>query len=179
MDDTTPSEADYTTSTNPERFHELIDFAKELVTKLESEFVVERSEGDWSYDFPGFRENWTRMWPTPVRLTPSTGVPLVFGFTSDPSVVVRVGHNVELRFPDCLCDACGLQVDEMCDELRFHVDAVTSGNFSEKVSRTKHQWAFEMAGRRRATEYRPPRGDRKALGKRGEAGSKPWERQES
>lgn len=164
MDDGTPSEADYTTSTNPERFSEVIDFAKQLVTKLETEFVVERSDGEWSDDLPGFSEDWTGQLPIPVRMIPSTGVPLVFGFTSCPGVVVRVGRNVELRFPDCLCDACNLQVDEMCDELRFHVDAVTSGNFTEKVGRRKHQWAFEIDGRRHAVEYRPPRGDRKALG---------------
>ena len=121
-------------------------------------------------------EDWTEAWPVPVRLNPSVGVALVFGFTSSPGVVLGVGWNVELMFPDCLCDACNLQVDEMCDELSFHVDAVTSGNFSETVSRTKHQWAFEMAGRRRGADYRPPRGDRKTLGKRGEFGSEPWER---
>ena len=174
-----PSEADYATVTNPERFNEVVDFAKELVTELEAEFVVVRSDGDWSEECPGFSEELTKRWPLPVRLHPSTGVPLVFGFTSIPGVVVRVGRNIELLFPDCHCDACNLQVDELCGELRFHVDAVTSGNFTEKVGRRKHRWAFETAGRRRSAEYRPPRGDRKALGKHGEFGSEPWERRRS
>jgi hypothetical protein len=179
VDGSTPSEADYVTSTNPDRFEEVIDFAKELVTEIEAQFVVERSDGDCSEDSPGFSEDWTKGWPVPVCLVPSAGVPLVFGFTSNPGVVIRVGRNIERLFPDCLCDACNLQVEEVCDELRFHVEAVTSGNFTENVSRTKHQWAFEMAGRKRTAEYRPPRGDRKALGKRGEVGSEPWERRRS
>lgn len=176
MDDGAPSPADYTTSTNPERFNEVVDFAKELVNELETVFVVERSDGDWSEDFSGFDEEWTKQWPIPVRLDPSTGVRLVFGFTSSPGVVLRVRRNVQLLFPDCLCDACNLQVDEMCEELRFCVDAVTSGNFTEKVSRRKHRWAFGVAGRTMTAEYRPPRRDRKALGQLGEFGSDPWER---
>lgn len=179
VDDSTPSEADYAASTDPERFAKVIDFAKELETEIEARFVVERSDGDWSEDFNGFSEDWTKGWSVPVRLIPSAGVPLVFGFTSNPGVVIRVGRNVEQRFPDCLCDACNLKVEEVCDELRLDVEAVTSGNFTEEVSRTKHQWAFEMAGRKRAAEYRPPRGDRKVLGKRGEVGSEPWERRRS
>lgn len=59
---------------------------------------------------------------------------------------MRVGRDVELRFPECLCDACNLRVDVMCDELRLRVDAVTAGNFTEEVGRRKHQWAFELAG---------------------------------
>jgi len=179
VNDDGPSEADYTTATDPERFNEVVDFAKELVSELGAEFVVERSDGDWSDEFPGFDVELTKGWPLPVCLRPSTGVPLVFGFTSIPGVVVRVGRNVELRFPDCLCDACNLQVDELCDELRFHVDAVTSGNFTETVGRRKHRWAFEMAGRRSSTEYRPPRRDRKALGERGKFGTELWERRRS
>jgi len=175
MDHRIPTDEDYTTSTNPERFDAVIEYARNLIAELESEFVVDRDEGEWSEDFPHLAElNENPM--APIRLTSSTGVPVVFGFTSAPGVVLRVGRNVRLLFPDCLCDACNLQVDEMCDEIRFHVEAVTSGNFAEKVGRRKHQWAFEGAGRRTATDYRPPRSERKTLGKRGEFGSEPWER---
>ncbi len=175
MDRKRPSESDYTTSTNPERFNAVIDYAKNLIAELELEFVVDRGEGDWSEDFPHLADlNESRA--ALIRLTPSVGVPLVFGFTSAPGVALRVGRNVRLLFPDCLCDACNSQVDEMCDELRFHVEAVTSGNFTEKVGRRKHRWAFEGARGRRATDYRPPRGDRKMLGKRGDYRSEPWKR---
>ena len=175
MDRRIPTYEDYTTSTNPERFDAVIEYARNLIAELESEFAVDRDEGDWSEDFPHLAELNENL-TVPIRLTSSTGVPLVFGFTSAPGVVLRVGRNVRLLFPDCLCDACNLQVDEMCDEIRFHVEAVTSGNFAEKVGRRKHQWAFEGAGRRTATDYRPPRSERKTLGKRGEFGSEPWER---
>ncbi|MEA3501710.1 MAG: DUF6226 family protein [Actinomycetota bacterium] len=173
-----PTDEDYTTSTNPERFDAIVEYAKELIAELESEFVVDRGEGDWSEDFPHLA-SFNESSAAPIRLTPSIGVPLAFGFTSAPGVALRVGQNVRLLFPDCLCDACNSQVDEMCDELRFHVEAISSGNFAEKVGRRKHQWTFEGAGRRRATDCRPPRSERKTLGKRGDYRSEPWERRAS
>lgn len=47
MDRKRPSESDYTTSTNPERFNAVIGYAEILIAELESEFVVDRGEGDW------------------------------------------------------------------------------------------------------------------------------------
>ncbi len=176
MDHATPSDADYTTSTNPERFAGVVDCAEQLVAELLTEFVVERSDGDWSVDFPRLVGELTRGCPDPVRLDPSAGVPIVFGFTSAPGVAIRVGRNVELLFPACLCDACNHQVDEVCDDLRFHVEAVTSGSFTEVVTRRAHRWAFEVAGMRHAGDYRPRREERRALGDRGEFRSEPWKR---
>jgi hypothetical protein len=178
MDHNRPSESDYKTSTNPERFIAVIEHAKNLISELESEFVIDRGEGNWSEDFPRLAEFNEDSVP-PIRLTPSIGVPLVFGLTSAPGVVLRVGRNVELLFPDCLCDACNLGVDEMCDEIDFHVEAVFSGNFAEYVGRRTHRWTFEGAGRRHGTEYRPRRAERKKLGERGEFRSQPWERRTS
>jgi len=103
-----PSDADYGTHTNPERFTEVVAYAQQLVAQLHESFVVERTAGDWVVDFPRFGD-WTDGCPAPVRLTPSTGVPLVLGYTSAPGVVLRVGPNVELMFPDCLCDGCNYQ----------------------------------------------------------------------
>lgn len=170
-----PSDADYTTCTNPERFVAVVEYTENLIAELELEFVVDRGEGDWYEDFPHLAKS-NENQAVPIRLTSSDEVPLVFGFTSAPGVVLRVGRNVRLLFPDCLCDACNLQVDEMCDEIRFHVNAVSSGNFTETVGRRRHRWAFKRAGRTRATDYRPPRSERKTLGERGEYRSEPWNR---
>jgi len=170
-----PSDAGYGTQTNPERFTEVVDYAQQLVEQLQEAFVVERTAGDWAVDFPRFGD-WTDRCPAPVRLTPSKGVPLVLGYTSAPGVVLRVGPNVELMFPDCLCDGCNYQVVEMCDELQRAVDAATSGGFSEELTRRSHNWSFDSAsGAQRASSRKLRRGEWKDLGVRGRFGWKPWE----
>jgi len=170
-----PSDADYVTQTNPQRFTEVVEYAHKLIEQLLKGFVVERSAGDWESDFPRFGD-WNDGCPAPVRLTPSAGVPLVFGFTSAPGVVLRVGPNVELMFPDCLCDACSYQVVDMCNELQRTVDAATSGGFTEGLNRRSHRWSLEVAsGGRRASQRRLRRGEFKDLGARGKFRWAPWE----
>jgi len=174
MDITTPSESDYTTSTNPERFDAVIEYARNLISDLESEFVVERSRGTWSEDFPRLAE-WNEESAAPIRLTPSTGVSLVFGFTAAPGVVLRVGSNVERLFPDCLCDACDSRVGEECANLQMSVDAATSGGFTEGLSRRLHSWEFNApCGRVQSSVSRLRRGEWKRIGERGKAHWAPW-----
>ncbi len=169
-----PSDADYVTQTNPERFAEVVEYAQKLVEQLQEAFVVERTAGDWPAGVPRFDEGNDEC-PAPVRLTPSTGVPLVFGYTSAPGVVLRVGPNVELVFPDCLCDGCNFQVAEMCDELQKAVDAVTSGGFTEELTRRLHRWSFDFPSGRRAASRKLRRGEWKDLGTRDRFVWAPWE----
>ena len=175
MEPNIPSESDYTTSTNPERFEVVIECARRIVEELCAGYVVERSECDWGVDLPRFG-GWSDGCPSPVRLTPSTGAPIVFGYTSAPGVVIRVGPNVEVLFPDCLCDACNYQPDEMCSQLQAHVNAVTGGGFFEKVGFRFHEWSFATEGWAGSAKSKIRRGDRADLGRRGTYEYGPWER---
>ena len=176
MDYKPPSESDYTTSTNPERFVAVIEFAKSLISGLESEFVVDRTEGDWAEDFPRLAD-WNEDSAAPIRLTPAIGVPLVLGFTSAPGVVIRVGRNVQELFPSCLCDACNSQVSDECDRLQMHVEAATIGGFTEEVNRRTHRWVFKASnGNETSSVSRLERGEWKRMGSRGKYNWEPWTR---
>jgi len=169
-----PSEADYTTSTNPERFEAVVGYAENLIAESESKYVIDRAEGDWSEDFPRLA-NFNDNSAAPVRLTPSTGAPLVFGFTSAPGVVLRVGPTVQELFPDCLCDACNSQVSDECANLQMHVDAVASGGFTDELTRRRHRWRFRSPmGNETLSVSRLARGEWKHLGARGTRQWEPW-----
>lgn len=173
MDLRTPSESDYSTNTNPERFEAVVAFTLAIIDELRVQHVVDQSDGEWATDFPQFVD-WVDHRPPPVRLIPSSGARLVFGFTPAPGVVVRVGRSVVLLFPDCLCDACNAQVDDVCEDLRFHIEAVTAGGFQEAVGWRWHQWSFGLDSRTERSMSRIERGERKALGRRRRYAYGPW-----
>ena len=173
MDFEAPSDSDYVTSTNPERFAQVVEFAERMVDELEEAYDVQRAEGDWTEDFPIWVSNVGSRPPT--HLNPSSGVPLVFGYTEHPGVVLRVGANTTVVFPSCGCDACNLQVDELCDELKFHVDAVTSGGYTEELTRRSHSWSFQIPSRGKRSSHRRLRwGEWKRIGTRGQFDWEPW-----
>ncbi len=177
MEFDSPPDSAYTTSTNPERFAAVIDYARDVVDELMALFVVERSDGEWEVDFPRLVD--LADGPT-IRLTPVTGVPLVLGFTTFPGVAMRIGPNVELAFPHCGCDACDEQVDELCEELRLHVDAVTSGGFHEELRRRWHRYEFTHPdGQQGSSESRLRRGEPRPPGERGRWKWEPWRRSPS
>ena len=173
MDPRTPSESDYTTTTNPERFEAVIECAHTIMDRLETRLVVERSGGNWREDFPRF-VGWADHRPPPLRLIPSSGATMVFGFTPAPGVAVRFGRTVEVLFPACLCDACNAQVSDVCEDLRFHVEATTTGGFREAVKWRKHEWSFESEGRIRRGKRMIQRQERKALGGKATLKYEPW-----
>jgi hypothetical protein len=71
-----------------------------------------------------------------VRLSPGGGAAaLTFGFTEFPSVVVRFGLWRIEAFPSCGCDACDEQPHELVEELEGQIASVTSGHFSERLTR--------------------------------------------
>ncbi len=167
-------DSDYLTSTNPERFAAVIEFAERMIDELEATYEVQRAEGGRKMDFPA---GLPRVLSRPATLlSPSSGVPLAFGFTQGPpGALLRVGANTTVAFPDCGCDACNLQVDELCDDLQFHVDAVTSGGYTEELTRRSHSWSFQIPSRRKRSSHRRLRWrEWKRIGTRGQFDWEPW-----
>ena len=174
MDYETPSDSDYVTSTNPERFAAVIEFAERMIDELEATYEVQRAEGGRKMDFPA---GLSRVLSRPATLlSPSSGVRLAFGFTEGPpGTLLRVGGNTTVAFPVCGCDACNLQVDELCVDLQFHVDAVTSGGYTEELTRRSHSWSFQIPSRgKRSSHRRLHRGEWKRIGTRGQFDWEPW-----
>lgn len=160
-------------NTNSDRFAAVVDCARAVIDELTAVFDVARLEGEWADDFPRLAGN--ADGPT-IHLTPSTGVPLVLGFTDLPGVAMRVGPNVELMFPDCGCDLCNEQVDDLCDELRLYLDAVTLGGFREGLTRRWHSYEFALLdGHRRASKRRRKRGEQLPDSTRGWRRWEPWQ----
>lgn len=100
MDYEPPSESDYETSTNPQRFAAVVEFAERMIDELEATYEVQRADGGREMEFP---DGLPRVLSRPATLlSPSSGVPLVFGFTEGPpGVLLRVGGNTTVAFPDC------------------------------------------------------------------------------
>ncbi len=163
MDKDLPDASAYHRSTNPERFAAVVEFAEQLIDTLETSYEVESSSGDAEVDF---RERAEGVKGPTVRLTPSVGVPLVFGFTSMPGVLIRVGNSSQ-AFPDCGCDACDLQVDELSKDLQHLVDAAIAGRYVEDLTRRKHRWNHEGPWGRCSNERRLRWGEWKLIGERG------------
>ena len=125
-----PDEA-YSRVTNPERFAPLHEFADALLNRLEAEFAVERVE-DYGLD-PELKT--LELARPSVRLTPedADAAPVLFKFTTFPSLMVRCGRWYTEPFPDCGCDACDETAEVAAEQLELLVDDVTAGRFREEI----------------------------------------------
>ena len=129
-DSSHPAEA-YSRVTNPERFASLHPYAEDLLSRLSSEYEVEREEG---YELtPAIvREHVIR--PT-IRLTPRNALeaPVQVSFSDFPGLEVRVGRWYGDRFPSCGCDACDEQVESSLRNLSFLIESAVAGNLREEL----------------------------------------------
>lgn len=112
----------------PERYRLLHDCARMLIDELQQEFVVER-EDNVADPFTAK----VSLVGQPVRLIPQRAGagPLTVMFTDFPGVVARLGYWHTIPLPRCGCDACAEDPEQLCEELRRAVHALTSGAFSE------------------------------------------------
>jgi len=124
MRDGPPDHDAYERVTNPERFRPVHGAADALVTRLESDYQVERNGGDDA----GY-EGVTRQ----VELVPSVGAPLVVRWNDFPGISVRYGRWHDEHFPQCGCDACDEQPEELIRDLERKIAAVVRGRFTEAV----------------------------------------------
>jgi hypothetical protein len=116
---------------NTVRFVALQHAARHLASRLEREYVVERSDGP---DLTPFIES---NWPgaNATRLQPDTGaaaMAFVFGDDAFPGVDLTYGFAGRSLFPGCFCDECNESVDENAQRMLDVVDSVVAGRFVER-----------------------------------------------
>lgn len=101
------------------------------MARLEARYEVARVDpGDPPY------ERVTRQ----VALEPAVGAPLTIRWTNFPGVNVTYGRWHEEGYPQCGCDACDENPDDLIEDLEARIEAAVSGRFSESVSFGADGW---------------------------------------
>ena len=136
----TPPDDAYGRVTDAERFRELHTSADALVDALARRFVVEVGEPTVLGPAQWREHRLLRA----TRLEPAGGgAPITIGWTDFPGLAVWFGNWTDERYPQCGCDACDEQVDDLRDLLAVHVESVTSGAFTESLERSGWRaWTF-------------------------------------
>jgi hypothetical protein len=144
-----PPEA-YGRVTNPERFRVLHRGAEELLSRLESDYEVDRAEGA-DVDTRLARGVAVERC---VRLVPSTGygASLTVAFSSFPGLFVRYGLYVTEALPHCGCDACDEDPDSIVSELTTQAELLANGRFTEEI-RSGDVLAFTFDGQSRCERW--------------------------
>jgi hypothetical protein len=125
-----PPEGSYSRTGDLERFLPLQTIADALIAYLNDTFdVTVEHDPALAAELLHPRDDVARA----VRLTPTSGAPLTFVFTTFPSVLVHAGELLDLLFPFCGCDACDESLATLADELEWQVLAVPAGGFHESV----------------------------------------------
>lgn len=127
-DDGMPPDEAYGRVTNPERYAVLHDAARAEIDRLCATYDVERIDG-LDLD-PSTRQGWEGSPST--RLVPAGGgAPLTISLTAFPGVRLRAGHAYRDGFPNCGCDACDEQPDDLIERLTEQIDDIVAGRFAE------------------------------------------------
>ncbi len=128
-----PPEA-YSRVTNAERFRPLHTAMLEIISRLESDFEVERKDG---YGLDEKLERGQELASPSVGLNPRNPdtAPIAVAFSTFPGVHVRFGRWHIEPFPDCGCDACDESAEGEIERLTEMVDNVTAGRFREAIRR--------------------------------------------
>ncbi len=149
--------------TNPERFGYI---AKEMWTRVDQlthEFEAERREVD-----PG--DHFARVEGcigTAVEVRPTEGLPIVFVETKFPGISIALGEWMHLHLPQCGCDACDEQPEDVIANLEKWIGAVTHGGFEVEITKRWLRHSLTYHGDREAGAERLDRGhwrDYPALG---------------
>jgi hypothetical protein len=116
----------YERVTNPERFAALHEAARELVNDLRQRFdiLVEATAPE--------ADNLRSNVLSAVRVSPrNDGAAVTVALTDFPGLYVRFGSEHAETFPQCGCDACDEQPDQLAENLREKLESVAYGRFSE------------------------------------------------
>jgi len=139
-----PDEA-YSRTSNLERFAPIHDVADALIAWLRADFDTDVEDdasvaADLLHD-PGEVAR-------AIRVSPRArdAAALTFVFTPFPGVLLHAGALQDCLFPVCGCDACDDDVVELSDELEWTVRTVTTGGFSERITRSSVHHAFSEPG---------------------------------
>ena len=154
-----PDEA-YSRVTEPERFRPLHDWALEIVSRLQAEYVVVLHEGE-EVDVELECAPLSRQ---TIKLTPlqDSCAPITIVFTNFPGLAVRVGRWVTDWFPSCGCDACDEMPEGEFERFAKRLSCVVAGQFRESMSLQSGGYGlcnaeFWSDGRRGSRGSRVPR----------------------
>lgn len=127
-----PPEEAYSRLTEPERFMPMLEWALEVVARLEQEYEVTREEGDGMDAELEYR---ALARPT-IKLTPllASCAPFTIALNDFPGLAVRAGRWGTDWFPSCGCDACDEMPDEEFERFEMLLSAVVAGRFRESLS---------------------------------------------
>lgn len=134
-----PRDDTYSVTAHPERFAPLLEVARALVDHIADAYDVDIAD---TGPLPGYLEAaeiGSAQYPVAVtRFTPrgADAAPLTFVETAYPFVAVMAGAAGLEQFPQCGCDACDEDVEEMAERMEQFVFAVTGGRFQETLSHT-------------------------------------------
>ncbi|MDG3014356.1 DUF6226 family protein [Speluncibacter jeojiensis] len=125
--------------TNTQRYAVLHTAAEELVSDLTARFACSVERG------PGGAEHFPRPHVHPYRyiqFVPDArdAAPIVFGFSDFPRIFLRAGAWAFKGFPACGCDACDEDPEDLIDDLRDVVLAVTERGLAEQISGRLRSW---------------------------------------
>ncbi|MBJ8342516.1 hypothetical protein JGU71_26860 [Antrihabitans sp. YC3-6] len=144
-----PPEEAYGRVTNPQRFAPLVPAATTLAADLERRYDVTVSRGP--------AKQWSSSTVIPletIRIRPvrPDQAPLTITVTSFPGLYLTVGAWQHIALPSCGCDACDEDADDGLRELERYVEALTSGQLSERITgtvqlRLEHSWKAEAWSR--------------------------------
>jgi hypothetical protein len=127
---------------DPERYRILHRRGRELLDRLATEFAVDRADVTGREPSP-----LTSSAVAPaVRLSPRdlrAGPQVTVVFTRFPGLAVRCGRWHKFPLPDCGCDACDEDPEQLREQLEDHVGALVSGNFRERLSQRRGVWLVE------------------------------------
>lgn len=131
--------------TNPERYAVLHSAIDEIVDELTSQYdvSVEAVAPEWNHA--------RHLGLTATRLTPSNGgAPVTITLTSFPGLSVRIGDRHVERFPECGCDGCDEQPEDVVEDLRRKLACVADGGFRD--IRGGYEFVFGDGGRHSGTQ---------------------------
>lgn len=134
-----PRDDTYSVTLHPERFAPLLDVARALVDHIADAYDVDIADTGPLPGYLGAAEIGSAQYPVAVtRFTPRDPAcaPLTFVETAYPFIAVVAGISGLEQFPQCGCDACDEDVEELAERLEQFVFAVIAGRFQETVSHT-------------------------------------------
>lgn len=128
MPDDGPSERAYGHVTDSGQYLVLHEVAADLLDKLVTKYQVAH-EVTQDEALGGHGERVERLVPA------GGGAPLTVAFTGFPGLRVRFGKWFVESFPNCGCDACDEQPEDVAHDFVGQVEALVAGAFTEQLRR--------------------------------------------
>lgn len=120
--------------TGAQRYAKVVEVAEHAVDRLVADFDVTVEDVDLTPLDGEVRRG--------VRITPrNAGASMQFLITTFPGVWVTFGAQAEEGFPNCGCDGCDEDPEEVAAELVARIDAVVRGHFRE--TRRGYEFTFD------------------------------------